>query len=59
MRATLYLVLIQGTEGLMVLKNERIELVLLDLMLPGLAGEEVIREIRNDSNVPVIAILQK
>lgn len=48
-----------GTEGLLVLKNERIELVLLDLMLPGLTGEEVIREIRNDSNVPVIAISAK
>jgi DNA-binding response OmpR family regulator len=48
-----------GTEGLLVLKNESIDLVLLDLMLPGLTGEEVIREIRSGSNVPVIAISAK
>lgn len=48
-----------GTEGLMVLKNESIDLVLLDLMLPGLPGEEVIRAIRSKSNIPVIAISAK
>lgn len=35
------------------------ELVLLDLMLPGLPGTEVCREIRNRSNVPIIMLTAK
>lgn len=47
-----------GTEALMVFDNS-IELVLLDLMLPGLAGELVLEEIRKKSNIPVIGISAK
>ncbi|WP_448005627.1 winged helix-turn-helix domain-containing protein [Agromyces bauzanensis] len=35
------------------------DLVLLDLMLPGLPGTEVCREIRNRSNVPIIMLTAK
>ena len=35
------------------------DLVLLDLMLPGLSGTEVCREIRKRSNVPVIMVTAK
>jgi len=45
-----------GTESLMLFKQEQIDLVLLDLMLPGKSGEVVLAEIREDSQVPVIAI---
>lgn len=47
-----------GTEALM-LFNSKINLVLLDLMLPGVAGEIVLQEIRKYSNVPVIGLSAK
>ena len=45
-----------GTEALLLLKNTRPDLILLDLMLPGLSGEEVLRHI---SGIPVIAVSAK
>ena len=45
-----------GTEALMVLRDKRPDLVLLDLMLPGLSGEEVLPQIRD---IPVIALSAK
>lgn len=42
-----------GTEGLL-LYNENINLVLLDLMLPGKTGEEVIKELKRKNDVPII-----
>jgi two-component system response regulator RegX3 len=34
-------------------------MILLDLMLPGLSGNEVCREVRNTSNVPIIMLTAK
>jgi len=48
-----------GTEGLLLFKQHSINVVLLDLMLPGLLGEELIKKIRATSNVPVIAVSAK
>ena len=49
-----------GTEGLLRLKNERdIYCVILDLMLPGLSGEEIIQEVRKVSDVPIITVSAK
>ena len=45
-----------GTEALMLLSNNMPDLVLLDLMLPGLSGEEVLPHIQN---VPVIIVSAK
>ena len=45
-----------GTEALMVLKNEKPDLILLDLMLPGLSGEELLPQIKN---IPVIVVSAK
>jgi len=46
-----------GTEGLMILeKNEEIDLIILDLMLPGLNGEEIIKNIKN---IPIIVLSAK
>ena len=45
-----------GTEALLLLKNQRPDLILLDLMLPGLSGEEVLPQIRN---IPVIVVSAK
>lgn len=44
-----------GTEG-MLLHNETIDLILLDLMLPGKNGEEVIEELKAKKNVPIIVM---
>lgn len=44
-----------GTEGLLINSSD-IDLVLLDLMLPGKSGEEVIKELKAKYNVPVIVI---
>ena len=45
-----------GTEALMLLQENRPDLVLLDLMLPGLSGEEVLPHIEN---IPVIVLSAK
>lgn len=45
-----------GTEALLLLKNEKPDLILLDLMLPGISGEDVLRKIQN---IPVIIISAK
>lgn len=45
-----------GTEALMVLEKSRPDLVLLDLMLPGLSGEEVLPKLKG---IPVIIVSAK
>lgn len=44
-----------GTEGILV-HNKEVNLILLDLMLPGRSGEAIIRELKEKHNVPVIVI---
>lgn len=44
-----------GTEGVLVHSKE-VNLILLDLMLPGRSGEEIIRELKQKYNVPVIVM---
>lgn len=48
-----------GTEARLLLENNTYSLVLLDLMLPGITGEEVLREIRSKGNLPVIVLTAK
>ncbi len=50
---------IDGKEGLEQFRTERPDLVLLDLMLPGMSGLDVLRKIRSDSDVPVIVLSAK
>lgn len=45
-----------GTEALMLIEKENIDLILLDLMLPGLSGEEIIEKIKE---IPIIVISAK
>lgn len=45
-----------GTEALLLLKSTRPALILLDLMLPGLSGEEIVSQIQG---IPVIVVSAK
>lgn len=45
-----------GTEGLLCFNNEKYDLILLDLMLPGKSGDQVLTEIRKNSSVAIIAL---
>lgn len=45
-----------GTEAILLIEKNNIDLILLDLMLPGLSGEEVIKQIKN---IPIIVISAK
>ena len=46
-----------GTEGISLFEREEIDLVLLDIMLPGKNGDEVLREIRSsNATVPVVML---
>ncbi|RDW20244.1 DNA-binding response regulator [Oceanobacillus arenosus] len=48
-----------GTEGLLQLQNNTFDLILLDLMLPGKTGEELIKQVREESMIPIIVISAK
>jgi two-component system, OmpR family, response regulator RegX3 len=52
-------VAISGPDALETFERNGADLVLLDLMLPGLPGTEVCRELRSRSNVPVIMLTAK
>jgi two-component system, OmpR family, KDP operon response regulator KdpE len=45
-----------GEEALETVRRERIDLVLLDMNLPGISGIETCREIRSSSDVPIIML---
>lgn len=47
-----------GTEAMLLLEREKPDLILLDLMLPGLSGEELLADIRlkQHSSIPVLVI---
>lgn len=45
-----------GTEGLLQFASQRFDLVLLDIMLPGKTGLEVLLELRQTSQVPIIIL---
>lgn len=46
-----------GTEGLAVFEREKPDLVLLDIMLPGKNGDQVLKEIRRtNSQVPILML---
>jgi two-component system, OmpR family, response regulator ArlR len=48
-----------GRQGLMKARNEEFDLILLDIMLPSMNGIEVLRRIREESEVPVIMLTAK
>lgn len=48
-----------GTEGLLYAKAEQFSLVVMDLMLPGMNGEELLKKLREFTSVPVIVLSAK
>ncbi len=50
------LVAADGQSGLHIARTERPDLIILDLMLPGMDGLEVCRALRRDSDVPIIIL---
>ncbi|WP_296877634.1 response regulator transcription factor [Thomasclavelia sp.] len=48
-----------GTEGLLLFNQDHYDLIILDLMLPGLDGEKLLSKIRESSNIPVIVLTAK
>ena len=48
-----------GVAGLELYQRAGADLVLLDLMLPGMAGEDICKEIRRTSNTPIIMLTAK
>ncbi len=48
-----------GTEAMLRLQMENYDLVLLDLSLPGLSGEEIIAKLREKRSIPVIVVSAK
>lgn len=48
-----------GTEAELLLERDSFDIILIDLMLPGITGESLLQKIRMQSNIPVIVISAK
>lgn len=48
-----------GQKGLDIFKNNKIDLVILDLMLPKIDGFDICKTIRKESNIPIIILSAK
>lgn len=48
-----------GREALKLFHEQNIDLILLDLMLPDISGEQICKEIRKNSKVPIIMLTAK
>lgn len=48
-----------GTEALLRIQNEEYDLIILDLMLPGMSGERVLAEVKKKNDTPVIVLSAK
>lgn len=48
-----------GQDAFKIFESEEIEFIILDLMLPGMSGEEICRRIRAISQVPIIMLTAK
>ncbi|WP_432629206.1 response regulator transcription factor [Brotaphodocola sp.] len=48
-----------GREALRIFESEQISLLVLDLMLPDLSGEEICKTVRSQSRVPIIMLTAK
>ena len=52
-------VCVDGLDGLRVLQDNEVDLLLLDIMLPGLDGLEILRIMKEDKGIPVLLVSAK
>ncbi|MFU1796418.1 response regulator transcription factor [Paenibacillus azoreducens] len=50
---------VDGEEALRLFENHKYDLILLDLMMPGIDGIEVCRRLRNLTNIPILMLTAK
>lgn len=55
----LYTQAYSGTEALLLLEKEKYALAIMDLMLPGVQGEDLLPQLKEKQNIPVIVISAK
>ena len=48
-----------GSEGLRLAREEDFDLLLLDVMLPGVSGFDICREVRREKDVPIVLVTAK
>lgn len=48
-----------GLKGLEIALNEDIDLLILDLMLPGMDGYEICKQVREEKNIPILMVSAK
>jgi len=48
-----------GTEALFWIEKKAYDLILLDLMIPGISGEELLKKVRQTSSIPIIGVSAK
>jgi len=48
-----------GEQALSILRDQHVSLLILDLMLPGITGEEICRTVRKSSGIPIIMMTAK
>ena len=49
----------KGDEGLQTAMSQEFDLIVLDLMLPGMDGFEICKRIREEKNIPIIMVSAK
>lgn len=47
---------LSGEDGLRALRDDTYDLVILDIMLPGMSGLEVLKEVRQSDDIPIIML---
>lgn len=48
-----------GFSAQKMLESQKFDLIILDLMLPGISGYQILKDVRNDSNIPIIIVSSK
>ena len=48
-----------GSKALEIFENDKIDLIILDRMIPDISGEEICTYIRKKSNIPIIIVTAK
>lgn len=48
-----------GTKGLEAAMNSEVDLIILDLMLPGVDGYDICKQVREEKNIPIIMVSAK